>query len=121
MNVLAVIGPIGFAALSGLYALVAVKARAGALPRGSALGLHHRELEKDEEAWTIGHLAAWPILAMAALVSGFHAIGSFIAGVLMGEEGRGFLTVLVVSGIVVVLALWFVASAAAVDAVRRRE
>ena len=121
MSALAIIGPITFGLLAVLYGILALKARAGTLPLRSAIGLHNRELEASEEAWETGHRAAWPILGMAAAVSAFHAIGSVIAGVLMGEDGRGFLTALVVSGIVVVLALWFVASAAAVNAVKRME
>lgn len=121
MNILAVIAPLSFAALAGLYACVAWKARTGTLPQGSALGVRHRELEADEEKWRLGHFAAWPILAMAALVSAFHAIASFIAGVLMGKDGRNFLTILVVAGIVVVIALRFLASSAAVHTVRRME
>lgn len=119
MNPLGIFGLLGFGILAVLYALVAVRGRAGTLKKGAAIGLHNRELEASEEAWLTGHEAAWPILAMASAVAAFHAVGCAIAGLLMGADGAAFTRILCVSGVVVAIALWFVASAAAVAAVNR--
>lgn len=121
MSVLAIIAPIAFGTLAFLYGIVAAKSRSRVLPFRSPLGLHSREIEANEQAWILGHHAAWPILAMTSAVSAFHAFSSLIAGVFMGEDGRHFLTILVLAGIVVVLALWFLASAAAVNAIKRMD
>lgn len=118
MSALAVVGVVGFLAMAGLFGYVALRGRSGTLPKDSAFGLKNREVEASPEAWVAGHRAAWPILAAGAVVALFHAAGCLIAG-FMGAQGASFLGVLVVAGILVCVALWFVASAAGVAAATR--
>jgi hypothetical protein len=119
VSALPLIGVVGFAVLSVVLAVAAVRGRAGTLPKGSVLGLHNREVEASERAWRAAHRAAWPILAAAAAVAAFHAAGCLIAGLGMGADGASFSQALVFSGLIVIMALWFVASAAGVNAVKR--
>lgn len=118
MSVLGVIGTLLFTAMAVLFGVPAVRGRAGTLPRGSALGLHNREVEASDRAWEVAHRAAWPILAAGCAVAAFHALGCLIAGLGMGVDGVAFTRVLVLSGLVVTVGLWFVASAAGVNAVK---
>lgn len=118
MNAVAVVGLVLFVAEAVCLGIAASRGRSGTLPKGSVLGLHNREVEASQRAWEVGHRAAWPILAAAALVAAFHAVGLVVAGLGMGHEGAAFTRVLVVAGLVVTTGLWFVASAAAVNAVR---
>ena len=118
MSPLAVIGVICFAILAVVFAIAAVRGRAGTLPKDSALGLHNREVQVSERAWRVAHRAAWPILAAASAVAAFHALGCLLAVLTLGADGPAFAQVLVVAGLVVTVALWFVASAAGVNAVR---
>ncbi|QPK80915.1 hypothetical protein G7Y41_07655 [Schaalia sp. ZJ405] len=120
MSVLAVAAAVVFFICSFVFGVIAARARSGSLMRGSRLGLRKKELRVSDEAWTKGHRAAWPILAMGAAVCLFHGLGVLIAGLLMGTDGVAFLQVLTVSGVFMACALWIVASAAAVSAVSRR-
>lgn len=118
MSAVIVVGVLGFLAMAGVFGYVAWRGRAGTLPKDSMLGLKNREVEASQEAWVAGHRAAWPILAAGAVVAGFHALGCLVAG-FMGAQGGSFVRVLLVAGILVCVALWFVASAAAVAAANR--
>lgn len=118
MSALALVGVLGFVLMAVLFGYVALRGRAGTLPKGSAFGLKNREVEASQEAWVAGHRAAWPILAAGGVVALFHAAGCLVSG-FMGADAASFLQVLVVAGILVCVALWFVASAAAVAAANR--
>lgn len=118
MTVLGVIGTVLFVAMAVVFGVSAVRGRAGTLPKGSALGLHNREVLASDRAWQEAHRAAWPILAAGCAVAVFHALGCLLAGLAMGADGASFTRVLVVSGLVVTVGLWFVASAAGVNAVQ---
>ena len=118
MSPLGVIGAIGFTLLAAFFALTAVKGRAGTLPRGSVWGLHNHEVKASDHAWVVAHQAAWPILAAASVVCVVHGLGCVVATFAMGTQGAAFTQVLVVSGLIVTIALWFVASAAGVNAVK---
>lgn len=119
MSLPATMGLVCFGVLALVFGYVALKGRAGSLLPGSPLGLRDRELAASDETWTEGHRAAWPILAMASGISAFHALGcGFVLGGLLGEDGGAMLLPLLVAGVVIVVALRFVASTAAVAAVR---
>lgn len=119
MSALPVVGAAIFGIVSVVLLVVAVRGRARTLRRGSALGLRAREVRASDRAWRVAHRAAWPILAADAAVALFHALGCLVAGLAMGADGAAFAQALVVSGAVVVVALWVVASAAGRNAAAR--
>ncbi len=119
MSGLAIVGALVFVGVAVVLGIAAWRGREGTLPKDSPLGLRNREVMASQNAWDTAHRAAWPVLAAAAAVDTFHAVGCLIAGLAMGAEGQAFIQVLLVSGIVVTLALWVLASAAGVSAVKR--
>ncbi len=118
MSALPAIASVVFALLAAVLLVVAFRARAGTLPKGSVRGRRHREVTASERVWQAAQHGAWPILAADAGVAVFHALGCLVAGLGMGAAGASFTFALVVSGLVVVMALGLVASAAGVGAVR---
>ena len=121
MSALGIIGVLLFVSMAVVFGVSAAKGRAGTLPKGSALGLHNREVLASDQAWREAHRAAWPILAAGCAVAVFHALGCLVAGLGRGADGASFTRVLVVSGLVVTVGLWFVASAAGVNAVKHMD
>lgn len=113
MNVIAIIAGVVFLIIGILLTLLAYRSRKGTVAPTAWLSLKKRELRVSDEAWRQGHTTAWPLIGMAAAVAFFHACGCLLAGVLMGAQGESFSQVLIVSGCIVTVALWFVAQAAA--------
>ena len=101
------------------FAYVAVRGRAGTLPKGSMVGLHSPLIEKSDETWKIGHEGGWVFMAAGGILATFHGAGTLIAVLLMGADGPRFAQPLVIMGVVVCVAMWWLAGKAADDAVKR--
>ena len=114
-----IIGILFFLVVVTIYLYLAVQSKKGALPVKGFPKLKSQEAASSPDGWRSGSQAAWPLFFAGALVALFHSFGIAIAGFVMpSPDGSHFVNVLLVSGVVVCVGLYFVAVSAARDSAR---